>query len=182
MNKFAIFIDFDGVMIREKDSVRPKYVDRTKSTNFIFSNTVVAGLKKVLNYLETRGYEPILVLSTSWIKYLDKNVLNEILLTYFDSKYIDDKLTFGCTSTQIRYFRIEEWLDNFDSKLKDTKSFFILDDSDSGTALSDFRNEFELDPSYIDHRTLLVDFNGSKVFDIDQANVVIDQINWLEPV
>lgn len=181
MNKFAIFIDFDCVMIHEKDSVRPKTVDRTKSTNFIFSETAVSAVKKVLSYLETKNFEPILVLSTSWIKYLNKNVLNEILLAYFDSKYIDDELTFGCTTTPIRYFRIEEWLDNFDSKLKDTKSFFILDDSDSGTALADFRNNFELDPTHIDHRTLLVDYyDDFKVFDIDQAKIVIDQITWLE--
>lgn len=182
MNKFAIFIDFDGVLIHEENSVRPKTVDRSKSSNFIFSGTAVAAVKKVLNYLETRDYEPILVLSTSWIKYLDKSVLNEILLTYFEPKYIDNELTFGCTTTPIRYFRIEEWLDNFDSKLKDTKSFFILDDYDSGTALCDFRNNFELEPSYIDHRTLLVDHDDSKVFNETQANIVTDQIKWLEPL
>lgn len=180
MNKFAIFIDFDGVLIHEENSVRPKTVDRTKSSNFIFSETAVTAIMKVLNYLETLDYEPILVLSTSWIKYLNKSVLNDILLTYFDSKYIDDELTFGCTTTSIRYFRIEEWLDNFDSKLRGTNSFFILDDSDSGTALSDFRNNFELYPSYIDHRTLLVDYDDSKIFNEKLANVVTSQIFWLE--
>lgn len=98
------------------------------------------------------------------------------MLTYFDKKYIDSELTFGCNTTSIRYFRIKEWLDNFDFKLKDTKSFFVLDDYDSGTALCDFRNKFKLEPSYIDHRTLLVDHDDSKIFNKTQANTVTSQI------
>lgn len=180
MNKFALFIDFDGVLIHEENSVRPKTVDRTEFSNFIFSYPAVAAVQKILNYLETLNYKPILVLSTSWIKYLDKSVLNDILLTYFDKKYIDDELTFGCTTTSIRYFRIEEWLDNFDFKLKDNNSFFVLDDSNSGTGLCDFRNNFELEQSYIDHRTLLVDHDDFKVFNETQSNIVINQICWLE--
>jgi hypothetical protein len=182
MNKFALFIDFDGVLIHEECRLHPRKTDCTDAAVFVFDKTAIDSAAELLQFIESLGYEPTLVLSTSWIKYVQKPTLHEILSLHFDSKYIDEELTFACSKDiQIRYFRIEDWLGNHQSKLAHPGAFFILDDTDSGTALSDFRNMFGSEITNIDERTLLVDYDDEhKVFGSHHREIIIDRILYLE--
>lgn len=180
MNKFAIFIDFDGVLIHEKDGLRPRTGKYETASAFKFDPDAVSAITKLLSELDYLGLDPILVLSTSWIKYVSTPLLKELLTDHFHARYIDDTLTFGCSHTPTRYHRIEEWLWHCKSQLRNINSFFILDDSNSGSALCDFRNFLEFEPSEIDRRTFLVDYDGAKVFSYDHVEIVISQIKKLD--
>jgi hypothetical protein len=183
MNKFALFTDFDGVLIHEECRLHPRKTDCTDATVFTFDKTAVESVTELLQFIKSFGYEPVLVLSTSWIKYVQSSVLLELLSLHFDSEYIDEELSVACSKDiPIRYFRIEDWLGNNQSELSHHGAFFILDDTDSGTALADFRDTLPSEVVNLDQRTMLVDYyhHGDKVFDQYHLEIVKDRILYLE--
>jgi hypothetical protein len=173
-DKFAIFLDFDDVMIGEvnqngqvRSTLKETYWG---PSDFRFEPSAVTALQSLIDYIGSEQLHPIIVLSTSWVKYATRKVLREVLSKHFP-RHIDPELTFSCKPVVMnRRDRIQIWLDEYSEELHTPTSYFIIDDTYSGTGLRDFRSASAV--TTLDHRTLLTTYAfGAEQSLLNQSHV-----------
>jgi hypothetical protein len=188
MNKFAIFLDFDDVLIEAADQKHPLSLKSNYWTtnDFSFNSTSLCALRQLITHLEEAGVSPIVVLSTSWIKYATRKVLRQLLSRNFPKDAIDSELTFSCRPVVVnRRQRIEVWLTEYADQLATPHSYFILDDTYSGTGLVDFRYPSP-NTNTLDQRTLLTNWgsNGAsysnRFLTTDHTTLITTQLLYLQ--
>lgn len=184
-DKFALFLDFDDVVIHRMNKLSPSNSFHKTADSFVFDKSAVEAVYKILHFVEGCGFKPVIVLSTSWIKYVTPQMLFLVLSRHFPARYIDRWLTFACQPTvQTRYQRINIWLkEHGEFDLVSPTSYFILDDPNSGTGLQDFRSALLSDPLHnnsMDQHTLLMP--PPNIMDIFHANLAIKQITLINNI
>jgi hypothetical protein len=179
VDKFAIFLDFDDVLIEPANQNRPVQLKSTYwlRENFVFNSTSVNAVYELIYHLRDADLAPVIVLSTSWIKYATRKVLNEVLSRHFPQTVIYPDLTFSCKPVvPTRRDRINTWLLEYSDQLATPQSYFVLDDTNSGTGLIDHRNPTAA--GELDSRTLLVNHvnPGLRFLTSDHVTLIKSQL------